>query len=386
MASKELAIVIYPKILRLGAQEKDTSAGLQSYSSVFKSTVFLEFDSNDKSLTSESNIQFQPIGFLAWSAQLFRLVACYATVYDPAMRATLSLRNAIYLRRVSAALRPSIVVTETSSLLPFSLLIPGVRRFSRSVNYEPVHFITEHGSSLRNKLVFALKVTGVFLERFVSTIISISVSDADRYRRCHVGKKVFVLPLRGLLPIDTDISSPQTRPTSPLRLGLFTSTFNVPHNRRNIEFVCQKVLPRVKVDVHLTIFGSKVPESFHSDQVTVSGWVEDLESCYRSAEVFLASYQGGTGVQSKVFEPMARGKVVICDPRLVEGTDLLPGVHYIPATTFTEFAGAIDLLSRNPSKLREVGEVAMDWSRQNLSEQAIHARLAGIFSSSLDVE
>jgi hypothetical protein len=48
MPSPGLAVVIFPKMLRLGAQEKDTFAGLQSYSLIFENIAFLEFDSKSK--------------------------------------------------------------------------------------------------------------------------------------------------------------------------------------------------------------------------------------------------------------------------------------------------------------------------------------------------
>jgi len=42
-----------------------------------------------------------------------------------------------------------------------------------------------------------------------------------------------------------------------------------------------------------------------SDDVTVSGWVEDMRDCYAKSRIFVAPMQIGTGLQNKLLEAMA---------------------------------------------------------------------------------
>ena len=52
-------------------------------------------------------------------------------------------------------------------------------------------------------------------------------------------------------------------------------------------------------------------------------------------------------MQSKVFEPLIRGRILICDPRVLSEYPFDPLKHYIPAVTGKDFMNSILWLKEN---------------------------------------
>ena len=60
-------------------------------------------------------------------------------------------------------------------------------------------------------------------------------------------------------------------------------------------------------------------------------------------------------MQSKVFEPLLFGKILICDPRVLSGFKFIAFKHYIPARDAEEFYKAIIWIQDNPIKAIKIG-------------------------------
>ncbi|MCF8232283.1 MAG: glycosyltransferase [Bacteroidales bacterium] len=92
---------------------------------------------------------------------------------------------------------------------------------------------------------------------------------------------------------------------------LFTGNMNYPPNIHGAEFLVNSVLPLVREkypEIRLLLSGAN-PHSrvkaLAGNQVTVSGWVDDIRNSYASARIFIAPMQIGTGLQNKLLEAMA---------------------------------------------------------------------------------
>lgn len=92
---------------------------------------------------------------------------------------------------------------------------------------------------------------------------------------------------------------------------LFVGNMNYPPNVNAMEFMCVKVLPLLLKDfpkLQMVIAGaspSSRVRSLASDNVIVTGWVDDLRIYYSRSKVFVAPMQIGTGLQNKLLEAMA---------------------------------------------------------------------------------
>ncbi|MCF8309772.1 MAG: glycosyltransferase [Bacteroidales bacterium] len=92
---------------------------------------------------------------------------------------------------------------------------------------------------------------------------------------------------------------------------LFTGNMNYPPNIHGAEFLVNSVLPLVREHrsgIRILLSGANPHarvKKLAGEQVTVSGWVDDIRESYASARIFIAPMQIGTGLQNKLLEAMA---------------------------------------------------------------------------------
>ncbi len=92
---------------------------------------------------------------------------------------------------------------------------------------------------------------------------------------------------------------------------VFTGNMAYPPNVNGVEFISKRILPRLKEkkpDIKILISGA-TPDSrvkaCASDNIHVTGWVDDIRESYACARIFIAPMQIGTGLQNKLLEAMA---------------------------------------------------------------------------------
>ena len=115
---------------------------------------------------------------------------------------------------------------------------------------------------------------------------------------------------------------------------IFTGNMGYPPNVDCAEYLINKVLPiihRTHPQVRIMLAGAS-PHSrvkaLASEKVTVTGWVDDIRTCYSGALIFLAPMQIGTGLQNKLLEAMSMRLPCItsslCNAALgaIEGTEI----------------------------------------------------------------
>jgi polysaccharide biosynthesis protein PslH len=92
---------------------------------------------------------------------------------------------------------------------------------------------------------------------------------------------------------------------------LFTGNMAYPPNINSVEYLIQQVLPelqKVKPDIRILIAGASPDKrvlKLASENVNVTGWVENIRDCYAKSKIFVAPMQIGTGLQNKLLEAMA---------------------------------------------------------------------------------
>ncbi|MFM7054718.1 MAG: glycosyltransferase [Bacteroidota bacterium] len=89
---------------------------------------------------------------------------------------------------------------------------------------------------------------------------------------------------------------------------------------------------------------SKLVKSFESDRIKVSGWVDDIRTCYNQSRVFIAPMVSGTGLQNKILEALAMGLPSVTTP--ISAVPLAPGFenHVKVGKTAEELASYVILL------------------------------------------
>ena len=92
---------------------------------------------------------------------------------------------------------------------------------------------------------------------------------------------------------------------------IFTGNMGYKPNIDGTFFLVNKIMPELKrsrPDIKIMIVGTNPPKKIRqlqSDNVTVTGWVNDIREYYSRAKVFIAPMRIGTGLQNKLLEAMS---------------------------------------------------------------------------------
>jgi hypothetical protein len=337
-------LLFKPVSYRQGAEEKDALSFEENLAYLSNSLVVFELSPSLQTLKfrcylSGKIVESGDLNLLKQVSRKTRVLSFL--ILDPACR------NYMRMGIIETAskfleekrIQPNVIISSNSALLGVVLRFKGNNRITRSVNFEPIHYLQENNVSVKTPFVFVTKLWSTFLERLTCDVLVISPNDLRNYRRTPSRRQLKLLPLQ-FLPneIQTNVGS-LTRPTNFAFLG---STFNVRHNRESFYFLILELAPLLlNLDITINIYGVKAPEKEVPKNVKIHGWVENLEEIYSSNDVFLVPYKGGTGQQSKFFEPLCKEKLVIANKKAAAGFPYVEGSHYLAASSSAEFAKMI---------------------------------------------
>jgi glycosyltransferase involved in cell wall biosynthesis/GT2 family glycosyltransferase len=96
--------------------------------------------------------------------------------------------------------------------------------------------------------------------------------------------------------------------------------------------------------IHLTVAGSAPPEeilALAADDVTVTGWVPELEPYMAKAMISIAPLRYGAGIKGKIVQAIAAGLPVVTTTIGAEGMGLTDREHLLVADDPADFADAI---------------------------------------------
>ena len=368
METINTVISIRPKPLRAGGEENDISGGLDIYKNIAENVVTITISNSQQEIKSEyiKLNSSQPKTRIMKNSQIkffIKYLMLKFLIIDPSMRENTKLKYCRKVQEICDLFPEAIIVNETSGMFPLSIF--SKHRISRSNNFEPIHSFREN-IGFKKYLYFIPKITGVLLERLLSNIFVISSEDLRYYKYFWSPKKICVVPLRNLIMANRNIYFSENN-TGVYGIAYLSSTFNVRHNGDGVKFLVNKVFNRPEMDkLELNIYGSKISSVFGRKNVVIHGWIDDIEEIYKNNSIFLAVF-GGTGQQSKIFEPMSRGKVVILNPKLVKNQNLVSGTHYLSASNENEYVRHILDLKLNPIKSQEIGHNAFAYCKELFS-------------------
>lgn len=242
--------------------------------------------------------------------------------------------------------KPDLVWFDFTYLWPLHHIVKkaGIPVVTRSLNYEPRHFLEEEGISLLNILLYFPKY---MTERFACTssdvVLALNPNEEKKYISLGA-KKVYTLPLQA---IPTLLHPHGTRETKPLHVLFMGSSYTVGHNLAALDFIVKEVVPEVTKQAsgefvfHVT--GSKFPKEYESyiDGVSVvyDGYVpkEHMDTYFDGIDCMISPTPKRVGMQGKVFEPLARSIPLITSPDNVVGYPFVNKKSVLFATTKDEY-------------------------------------------------
>lgn len=206
-----------------------------------------------------------------------------------------------------------------------------------------------------------------------------SGEDLDYLKKTHAIKNINLLPngvdLTTFTAKDHDYSHNKTL--------LFTGNMDYAPNVDAVQYFVQQIFPLIKkahTNVQFVIAGQrpvKKVADLASEDVKVTGFVEDLAAVYNSASVVVAPLRFGAGTQNKVLEAMAMGVPVVCSNIGFKGLGIESGEGAIMKTDPEGFAQAVNNLLSGEEHRREVGEKGMSVISGSFSWEAVAQQLEG---------
>jgi GT2 family glycosyltransferase/glycosyltransferase involved in cell wall biosynthesis len=124
---------------------------------------------------------------------------------------------------------------------------------------------------------------------------------------------------------------------------LFVGNFSHPPNRDAVMFLCREIFPEIKKvikNIRLYIVGNNPQQdikALSSEDIVVTGYVEDLTPYLLKARISVAPLRYGAGMKGKIGEALSFGLPVVTTPIGAEGMNIVHGVHALIAETKDEF-------------------------------------------------
>jgi sugar transferase (PEP-CTERM/EpsH1 system associated) len=153
---------------------------------------------------------------------------------------------------------------------------------------------------------------------------------------------------------------------------VFTGAMDYPVNISGVLWFVQEVWPKIRHEypfLKFYVVGSNpVPEIRRLDDeenITVTGFVDDIRDYYNLADICVAPLHLGRGVQNKVLEAMAMGKPLVTTSKANAGVQGEGGRHLLIADTAEAFIEAISCLIINPDIAAQLGRSAREFVVNN---------------------
>lgn len=358
-----------------GAEEQDLEAGLMQLRS---ETSFEVFSLKVNLFTQELiiNFDYNLIKYPKNYLNSIRYALRYFGSPDNTLRQAYTFENFLTIQRIVKELDIDVIFTNTTSTLLFGK-ISGVKHVHRSVGFEPIYVLKSVDNKLKSTFHSAVKIFTVLSEMKSNLLFAISPRDAQYYNRfgriLRKQTQIEVLPLRQF-SLRTNHSMRNQLPET-LNIAFLGSTYNVLHNRRSLEYLLEVFNEEFLLQNQsvFNVYGRKIPQitlrNISNSRVRVNNWIEDLQSIYDGNQIFVVPNFLSSGMQSKVFEPLTFGKILICSPEVLSGYNFTPKKHYLPATKTAEFRECLEWINNNRNESIKIGLEASMQSQKIFGKQ-----------------
>ncbi len=142
--------------------------------------------------------------------------------------------------------------------------------------------------------------------------------------------------------------------------------------------ILQKEIP----DIKILIAGARPTaevKSLQNEQVTVSGWLDDIRDAYSAAQVFVAPIFLGSGQQNKILEAMSMGLPGVTTSMVNNAIGAPVNKAIFVANSAAEFAEQILLLLAKTELQKATGQAAREFVEQKYSWQHSVSIFAELF-------
>lgn len=226
-----------------------------------------------------------------------------------------------------------------------------------------------------------LNVERMTARRF-DTVLARSEFDKQYLQSCIPGVKCSVVPH----PAGLDLTNaPAMRKEGTI---LFIASYK--HRPVNVQaalWFYQQVFPLVRKmvpGVRFVVAGYGPPPELTAlaadKQVEVTGFVDDLDRCYKESAVFVAPILTGGGIIVKVLDALASGTPTVSTTFGNEGILAVPGRDLLVADNPSDFAGAVIRLLLDREYAEQLGRQGREFVAARFGRDAVMASLDAVIA------
>jgi glycosyltransferase involved in cell wall biosynthesis len=143
---------------------------------------------------------------------------------------------------------------------------------------------------------------------------------------------------------------------------VFVGSYDYSPNRRAAETIDQEIAPQLP-NVKFLLVG-RDPPPVSAENVTPTGFVDDLAAALSLANAALCPIQQGSGTKLKMMDYLAAGLPVVTTPVGASGIDLTDGETALIRDSSEAFVDAIQRLTDSPELATRLGRNASDLGKQ----------------------
>jgi glycosyltransferase involved in cell wall biosynthesis len=167
---------------------------------------------------------------------------------------------------------------------------------------------------------------------------------------------------------------------------VFVGNMSYLPNIEAAEYLASKILPLCPVNTSLLIAGANPADRIKKladENVTISGWMDDIRLAYGQARVFVAPLWSGTGQQNKILEAMAMGIPSITTTAVNNAINAQENKEIMIANDEIEFVNHINILLSNKDKYHDISHNAKTFVARNFDWNHNGLILSSIFAQNL---
>lgn len=151
---------------------------------------------------------------------------------------------------------------------------------------------------------------------------------------------------------------------------IFVGNMSYAPNVAAVQFLIEQILPLLPNNIKVLIAGanpSKEVMRLASENVVITGWIDDIREAYANAKVFVAPLFIGTGLQNKLLEAMAMELPCVTSSLVNSSLKAELGRDLELAESAQEFANKIKELITDKVKRKLIGKAAREFVEKEYS-------------------
>ena len=167
---------------------------------------------------------------------------------------------------------------------------------------------------------------------------------------------------------------------------VFIGNLNYVPNIDTALYIGNTIVPELRKtypDIKILIAGSNPSnkvKKLSNENITISGWVEDIKEAYLSGKIFFAPMKIGTGLQNKLLEAMSLEIPCITSPLANKALGAINNNHILIGNNSQEHINHIKYCLENNSAAEHLGANGRVFVKKNFSWNKSNELLLNVLS------